>query len=291
MEIKMETDKFESSMGNIRTKIRTYRKQGKNVLYSAIFITGKEKVKLVDRAPVAQLSLVTKNLQCETPDKVRIELYDGKETPNPLWIKELLIKQEIEFEPQQGFKGLGEAEINEIVDQKFRERQRAVEFEQLKERVLELTEENEELQDTVEELESENTRLEQELEGKKQVRYYAGMLGDIFESIGIDKGRIKKPIAELMGINDTDEKPKQIISETADSSGIIDEPAKQQTKSAEEQKRTEIISLIADYLKTTSNQTLANVFSIFSEIEADNSMADKIIQHINTLKTDEHAKV
>ncbi|NVO09058.1 MAG: hypothetical protein HXX16_03760 [Bacteroidales bacterium] len=287
----METDKFESSMGNIRTKIRTYRKQGKNVLYSAIFITGKEKVKLVDRAPVAQLSLVTKNLQCETPDKVRIELYDGKETPNPLWIKELLIKQEIEIEPQQGFKGLGEAEINEIVDQRFKERQRAVEYEQLKEQVIELTNENEELQDSIEELEDENTRLEQELEAKKQARYYAGMLGDIFESFGIDKGRIKKPIAELMGINDTDEKPKQVSSVTADSSGIVEEPASQQTKSAEEQKRTEIISLIADYLKSTSNQTLANVFSIFSEIEADNGMADKIIQHINTLKTEEHAKV
>ena len=291
MAVNMETDRLESSMGNIRTKIRTYRKQGKNVLYSAIFITGKEKVKLVDRAPVAQLSLVTKNLQCETPDKVRIELYDGKETPNPLWFKELiLVQQEPDIEPSS-FKGFGEAEINQIVDQRFRERQRTVEYEGLKERVLELTEENEELQDSIEELETENTRLEQELESKKQVRYYAGMLGDIFESFGIDKGRIKKPIAELMGITDTDEKPKQIGSSVADSSGIVDETVKNQAPTAEEQKRTEIITLIAEYLKTTSNQTLANIFSIFSEIEADNSIAEKLIQHITILKTDEHAKV
>ncbi|HEY4785963.1 MAG TPA: hypothetical protein VIH57_07935 [Bacteroidales bacterium] len=281
----METDKFASSMGNIRTKIRTYKKQGKNVLYSATFITGKEKVKLVDRAPVSQLSLVTKNLQCETPDKVRIELFDGKEMPNPLWFKELPVIQETETEPQE-FKGLGEAEINEIVDQRFRERQRTVEFEQLKERVMELTEENEELQDSVEELETENARLEQELESKKQVRYYAGMLGDIFESFGIDKGRIKKPIAELMGINDSDVNPKQIDS--SDSSGIVEEKHGQ---SAEEKKRNEIISLIADYLRTTSNQTLANVFSIFSEIEANNSVADKIIDFLNTQKTDNNAKV
>lgn len=286
MEMNIETDRLASSMGNIRTKIRTYQKQGKNVLYSAIFITGKDKVKLVDRAPIAQLSLVTKNLQCETPDKVRIELYDGKEAPNPLWIKELPVKQEIEIEPQQGFKGLGEAEINEIVDQRFRERQRAVEYEQLKERVLELTSENEELQDSIEELENENDRLEQELEAKKQVRYYAGMLGDIFESFGIDKGRIKKPIAELMGINDTDEKPKQISS--PDSSGIVEEKP---TQSAEEKKRSEIITLIADYLKSTSNQTLANVFTIFSEIEADNTIADKLLEHIESLKTNENAKV
>ena len=287
----METDKYTLNLSNIRTKIRTYQNQGNEVLYSAIFITGKEKIKLIDRAPVKQLSLVTKNLKYETPDKVRIELYNGKETPNPLWFKELiLVQQEPEIEPSN-FKGLGEAEINQIVDLRFKERQRTVEYEGLKERVQELTEENEELQDSIEELETENTRMEQELESKKQVRYYAGMLGDIFESFGIDKGRIKKPIAELMGITDTDEKPKQIGSATADSSGIVDETIKNQAPTAEEQKRTEIITLIAEYLKTTSNQTLANVFSIFSEIEANNSVADKIIEFLNTQKTDDHAKV
>jgi hypothetical protein len=91
-----------------------------------------------------------------------------------------------------------------------------------------------------------------------------------------------------MGINDTDEKSKSIEAKT-DNSGIVDEP--KSASSTEEQKRTEIISLVAEYLKTTSNQTLANVFSIFSEIEADNSISDKIIQYINTLKNEEHAKV
>ena len=286
----MEENKYTINLSNIRTKIRTYKEQGKDVLFSAIFITGKDKTKLIDRAPVAQLSLITKNLKCENPDKIRIELYDGKETPNHLWLKEIVLTQPATETEPSGFKGLGEAEINRIVDEKFRERQRSAEYEQLKERVMELTEENEELQDSIEELESENTRLAQELEGKKQVKYYAGMLGDIFESFGISKDRIKRPIAELMGITDSDEKPKELENK-ADSSGIIDEPIRKQAPTAEEQKRTEIITLIAEYLKTTSNQTLANVFSIFSEIEADNGMADKIIQHINTLKTEEHAKV
>jgi len=282
----MEKNKYTLNLSNIRTKIRTYQEQGKDVLFSAIFITGKEKTRLVDRAPVAQLSLITKNLKYENPDKIRIEIYDGKENPNPLWLKELVLSQpEPEVEPS-GFKGLGEAEINRIVDERFRERQRNAEYETLKERVMELTGENEELHDSIEELETENARLEQELEAKKQIKYYAGMLGDIFESFGISKDRIKKPIAELMGINDTDEKPKPLEAKT-DNSGIADEPK----PTTEDQKRTEIISLIAEYLKTTSNQTLANVFSIFSEIEADNGIADKIIVYINTLKNVEHAKV
>jgi len=284
----MEKNKYTLNLSNIRTKIRTYQEQGKDVLFSAIFITGKEKTKLVDRAPVGQLSLITKNLKCENPDKIKIELYDGKETSNPLWLKELILAQpEPEGEPT-GFKGLGEVEINQIVDERFRERQRSAEYEELKERVMELTEENEELHDSIEELETENSRLEQELEAKKQIKYYAGMLGDIFESFGISKDRIKKPIAELMGISDKDEKPKQLEAK-ADNSGIVDEAKPSPT--TEEQKRTEIISLIAEYLKSTSNQTLANVFSIFSEIEANNGIADKIIQYINTLKNEEHAKV
>ena len=284
----MEKNKYTLNLSNIRTKIRTYQEQGKDVLFSAVFITGKEKTKLVDRAPVGQLSLITKNLKCENPDKIRIELYDGKENPNPLWLKELMLSQPEPEVEASGFKGLGEVEINRIVDERFRERQRNAEYETLKERVMELTEENEELHDSIEELENENNRLEQELEGKKQIKYYAGMLGDIFESFGISKDRIKKPIAELMGINDTDEKPKSLENKT-DNSGIVDEP--KSASSTEEQKRTEIISLVAEYLKTTSNKTLANVFSIFSEIEADNAIADKIIQYINTLKNEEHAKV
>jgi len=282
----MEKNKYTLNLSNIRTKIRTYQEQGKDVLFSAIFVTGKEKTKLVDHAPVGQLSLITKNLKCENPDKIQIELYDGKDNPNPLWLKELVLTQPEPEVELSGFKGLGEIEINRIVDERFRERQRSAEYETLKEQVMELTGENEELHDTLEELENENARLEQELEAKKQIKYYAGMLGDIFESFGISKDRIKKPIAELMGINDKDEKPKPLEAKT-DNSGIVDE-----TKpTTEEQKRIEIISLIAEYLKTTSNQTLANVFSIFSEIEADNEIADKIIVYINTLKNEEHAKV
>ena len=89
----MEKNKYTLNLSNIRTKIRTYQEQGKDVLFSAIFITGKEKTKLVDRAPVGQLSLITKNLKCENPDKIRIELYDGKEILIPLWLKELVLTQ------------------------------------------------------------------------------------------------------------------------------------------------------------------------------------------------------
>jgi predicted RNase H-like nuclease (RuvC/YqgF family) len=285
----MNTKKYQNDMSNIRHKIDNFLEQGKDVLYSAIFITGKKKEKLIDRATPEQLRLVSTNLKYDEPDRIRIELYDGKEATNTLWVKEIKLKEpELENE-QPGFKGLGEAEINQIVDERFKERQRSAEYEELKERVMELTEENEQLQDTLSELEENNKKLEEELESKKQVKYYAGMLGDILESFGIAKDRIKRPIAELMGI--ADDKPKQIEAKKEDTSGIVDENGKAPALSPEEEKRAEIISLIAEYLKASSNQTLINVFNIFSEIEQDNTVADKIIQYLNTLKSKDNANL
>lgn len=277
----MEKNKYTLNLGNIRTKIRTYQQQGKDVLFTAIFITGKEKVKLVDRAPVQQLSLITKNLKCENPDKIRIELYDGRESPNPLWLKEIMLSAQ--QGEQQAFTGLGEAEISRIVDERFRERQRLSEYEQMKERVMELTEENEELHDTIDGLESHNQQLEAELEGKKQVRYYAGMLGDILESFGIDRAKVKKPLAELMGINEAEE-PKKLDNAAGDSSGIVE-------KGTGDEKKDEIIALISEYLRAADNSTLVNVFNIFSEIEQDNGIALHILRYINQIKEENHAKV
>ena len=74
------TEEYENGMANLREKIKTFKKQGRDVTYSAIFITGKEKIKLVDRASPKQLILVGRNLRYEHPDRVRIELYDGQES-------------------------------------------------------------------------------------------------------------------------------------------------------------------------------------------------------------------
>jgi hypothetical protein len=287
----MEPSNYTLNLGNIRTKIRTYLKQNKDVLFTAIFITGKEKHKLMDRAPVKHLALITKNLMYETPDRIRIELYDGKESANPLWLHDYpLAMQEPETDNNaSNLNGLGEVEISRIVDERFKERQRLVEYEQLKERVLELTVENEELKDTIEELENHASQVESELESKKQIRYYAGMLGDILESFGIARDKVKKPLAELMGINDTGDS-KSITMKQDDRSGIVETQETVSGLSPEDQKRSEIIALVAEYLKTTSNEILGAVFAIFSAIEQDNGLAPEIVGFINR-KKDHNGKI
>ena len=273
------TEEYTNKMANIREKIRTFEKQGKKVVYTAVFITGKDKVKLVDRAPATQLALVGRNLKYENPDKVRIELYDEEQSKNMLWVAEIMInRQDDEDKPSMsGFQGLGETEINQIVDERFRQRQQNLEYEQLKEQVAELSDENQGLQDELDVLRNEKEELEKEIESKKNIRYYAGMLGDILESFGIAKEKIRTPLAGLMGITD-DQKSKEETVDFIDNSGL------DKGTSPEEEKRNEIISLISEYLRTTSNKTLANVFSIFSEIEKDENVADTLMQYLNTLK-------
>jgi hypothetical protein len=288
----MERTKYTLNLSNIRTKIRTYQEQGKDVLFTAIFISGREKSKLIDRAPVQQLALITKNLKYENPDKVRIELYDGKDAVNPLWLKEILLAMpEPDTETESNsFRGLGEVEISRIVDERFKERQRLSEYEQLKERVLELTGENEELRDTIDELENHASQVETELESKKQIRYYAGMLGDILESFGIARDKVKKPLSELMGLSDTGDS-KSIQPKRDDRSGIVETQEPLSSLSAEDQKRSEIIALVAEYLKTTSNEILGTIFTIFSEVEQDNGLAPEIVGFIKQKKEQHHAKI
>jgi len=276
------TEEYENGMANLREKIKTFKKQGRDVTYSAIFITGKEKIKLVDRASPKQLILVGRNLRYEHPDRVRIELYDGQESKNMLWVEEIRTNPSAEEEVKpSGLQGLGEIEINQLVDERFKQRQQTSEYEAMKEKVSGLYTENEELLDEIEDLKNQKEQLEKELDSKKNIRYYAGMLGDILESFGIAKDTIRKPLAGLMGIEET-EKPK--LAET-DRSGIVE------NVSPEEERRAEIISLIGEYLRSTSNQALVKVFTIFSEIEKDEKVADAIIEFLNTPKTTSHANV
>jgi hypothetical protein len=290
----MKPSDYNLNINNFKKKIQTFEKQGKEMFFTTYFFTGKTKEMLTDKAPVELLNLIPDNLKCDSPDKIRIELYDAKDAIHCLYPREykrIIIEPVLENPPVQ-FKGFGEIEINSIVDQRFRERQQQEEYAQLKQNVLTLTTELEEQQDLVADLEAENERLEQELENKKQVRYYAGMLGDILEGIGISKDKIRNPIASLMGIAD-DAKSMELSSQPSqttqatqtqhDQSGIVEEQeAEPITK--EERERNEVISLITDYMNAVDNKILGRLFIIFSEIEQDSDKALEIITFLKTPK-------
>jgi hypothetical protein len=231
-------------------------------------------------------------VKTEKPEIIKVDLLteDGK------WVDGSVcdLRPKPSITNVQTFQGFGEAEINQIVDQRMSERQKLIEHEQMKEEVKQLTSENEELQNRIDELENRNDDLEIELESKKEIKYYAGMLGDILESFGIAKENIKKPFAELMGISERKEFTKKELptttATTTDNSGIIEETKETSTigTAPEEQRRAEVISLIAEYLKTTGNDVLAKIFTIFSEIEGNNAVADELMEYLKNRKETSH---
>ena len=282
---------YKYSFTNVRKRLEAYQTDNIDVYYSAIFYTGKQKNKQINRQPITNVESIRKHINVDLPDSFVLEIYDGKESEEALWMGRFLVKNENSEQESkqtlpvvQEFKGFGEAEINTIIEQKLQEKKRQEEFERLKIEVDDLVAELDEVKEHNEQLEDENEQLKIELEGKKQIRYYAGMLGDILEGIGISKDKIRNPIASLMGI--VDEKDNKEISQTpietqTDSSGIVEEV---QEQTVEQKHRAEVVALMTEYLQTRDNLTLSNLFNIFSEVEKNPKIAFEIIAFIESKK-------
>ena len=260
--------------------------KGIAVFFSVTVFTNNKSHCAIEMEPVGSMTRRINNvIKAEEPEIVKVDLF----TEGGKWLVGNVcdLRAKNANQPSQNFQGLGEAEINSIVEKRFDEKKKEYEFNEMTETVKDLSEENEELQARIEELEKLNNELSQSLEQKKQIRYYAGMLGDILESIGIRKEKLSKPIAELMGI---DEKPEQRqIAGRTDNSGIVEETAFQQPNSGtpmttDEQKRFEIISLISQFLNSVDNQLLGELFTIFSEIETNRTLAPEILEYIQKKK-------
>jgi cell division septum initiation protein DivIVA len=295
----MTAANISSFLTNMRKKAKSEgKKLGKRILYTATFINGRSYRKVLVKMDALEIvSQVNVQLAIEKPEKVKIDMFTDAGEYVDMNVCEVVDNIPQVNQPIQ-FKGFGEAEINQIVDQRFSERQRLIEHEELKEEVKLLTSENEELENRIEELENRNAELETEIETKKSIKYYAGMLGDILESFGIEKKKIKKPIAEFMGITDGNEAPqKQLPAKTTDNSGIVEEtpapqkPSESNAVASEEQKKDELINLITDYLKSTSLLVVAKLFHIFSDIEANNAVADELMEYLQKRKEFSHDNI
>jgi len=278
--------------------------KGNQIFFSAFVINNNISRKLIDKEPLEGMSRQINNMvKTEKPEIIKVDLF----TENGQWVEGNVCDLRPKENPlpvQPVFQGLGEAQVNALVAQRFEELKKENDFKEMTDMVKDLADENDELKARVDELETLNEELEEALESKKQVKYYAGMLGDILESIGIKKEKLRKPLVELMGMNDEEKSEKKSLPEKEDQSGIVEENTTQgttqerktekkpvQEKPAEEntstqqlsedaQKRYEIITIISEYMNTVSNQLLGELFTIFSEIETDNSLAPNIIEFI-----------
>ncbi|MBU0487757.1 MAG: hypothetical protein KKD31_07375, partial [Bacteroidetes bacterium] len=124
--------------------------------------------------------------------------------------------------------------------------------------------------------------LEDEIKTKNSIKFYAGLAGDVLESIGIKKSMLKKSLAGIMKSNPSEhsETTSENTTSLPDNSGIVDDD----TPETQTGKRSEMINLIREYLPTTRDDVLTNIFAIFSEIEQDGELSYRLLKYIEEEK-------
>lgn len=284
----MNIEAFDNQIRSIKQRIKNLDLAKNNSLvYTAYFIKNGVSDCLLNRVTVDSISLVRKNLFIEQPDKVRIELYETEKGKKMLYqlsidLRDKDVIVEMAENETTTFKGLGEAEVNQMVQNKLNAILQQNEYEAIKKEHAAFEQEIEELNEQLEESESKIQELESIIKNKSGIKYYAGLLGDILEGFGLAKEKIRGPMAALMGISDEDSDSNSRHS-SQDRSGIVEDEASQKDTDRNK-KRQEIIDLIAQFLQNVSDTQLSTLFSIFSSIESNPSLSSEILQFINTQK-------
>lgn len=245
--------------------IKTFPKQGyTSVVFNATFYRNGKKLNAIDQADVSNFSQLVRNYdKSENPDKVKVEFKDIQKGVL-IWAKTFDVN-EIEEDIHRtagGFQGLGEAEVNEMVQRRFNELERQKTIEQLQAELQELKDHNNELEFQVSDLQT-------TLDAKKQIEYYSNIIGMAMP--GLAKFFTGTPMAAAMSFLSGQEDKKELEA-------AKDEEKKEQPP----EQRQSIISLISEFCETLNNQELGSIYLLFIELEKDRSNIQRILKYITT---------
>lgn len=239
--------------------IKTFPKQGHNkVTFNAMFYRNGKRLNSIDQAVIENFSpLVRSYDKSENPDKVKVEFKDV-ETGMLIWAKTFEWTDVDEEIPKSlaGYSGLGEAEVNELVQRKFSEMERSRELERLTSELQRVSALNEELEFQVQDMQN-------SLEAKKQVEYYSNIIGMALP--GLAKFFTNSPVGTAFNFLAGTNEEKSFEKPLGDSS---------------DSQRETILEMITTFVQTLDNQELGTIYLMLSEIEKDRSNIQKILQLI-----------
>jgi hypothetical protein len=192
------------------------------------------------------------------------------------------------FTADAQFNGFGDVRVKQYVDKMMDEERKARRLSELEKELSKKKEEIHNLnlhiskqESALDNHEQEIEHLQADLEAKKSIRYWAGLTGDILESIGIKKESLKAPLAGFLTTEENQSSERKTLPDT---SGIVEE-------TAVNDKRAELIALIHEYLQHVDDTTLSNIFRIFSDIEQDKTLATYLIQQIKLKRQETDANI
>jgi hypothetical protein len=239
--------------------IKTFPKQGHNkVTFNAMFYRNGKRLNSIDQAVIENFSQLVRSYdKSENPDKVKVEFKDV-ETGTLIWAKIFEWTDVDEEIPKSlaGYSGLGEAEVNELVQRKFSEMERSRELERLSSELQRMTAINEELEFQVQDMQN-------SLEAKKQVEYYSNIIGMALP--GLAKFFTNSPVGTAFNF----------LAGT-DGEKSLD----QSSDRAKDTQRETILEMINSFVQTLDNQELGTMYLLLAEIEKDRSNIQKVLQFI-----------
>lgn len=256
--------KIYQAVDSCKKVLKSFEVQGyENVIFSALFYRGGKKLNSIEGADTQYFSKLILNYEkTENPDKVKIEFKNG-DSESLLWSKEYNVS-EAGVEPvsmANGFQGFGEAEINDIVQRKLSDYEKIKEAEELREQLEELTAENDELRGSLEE-------ATDQLYAKKQIEYYANLLGMAMP--GLAKVLGKSQAGQALGfLSGTDDEPQQIESLNANSKKTDDS-------------QTVIIQMIDEYMHSLDTVSLGKLYLIMCEFSSNSALINKTLELLTT---------
>ena len=242
--------------------IKTFPKQGHNhVVFNAVFYRNGKKLNSIDQAAVENFSpLVRSYDKSENQDKIKVEFKD-QESSTLIWSKTFQWTDVDDEIPRSlnGYAGLGEAEVNDLVQRKFSEMEKSRELDRMQAEVAKLKAENEELEFQVQDMQ--NT-----LDAKKQVEYYTNIIGMAMP--GLAKFFTGTPMASAINF----------LAGTEPENTVKSEPEKV-SDPADSQRET-ILEMINSFCQTMNNQELGTMYMLLSEIEKDRQNLQRILHYI-----------
>lgn len=162
--------------------------------------------------------------------------------------------------PVTGFQGLGEAEVNNLVEKRLTEMRQREEYERMRE-------ENQKMQVQIAELEGRNADLEHDMAARQTTESYMKIIGMALPGLSRFFGGAGL-LSMLAGTDEPGPEP------------AIGNPA---TPPAPEPKdeREEMIQMLKDYMTDElSQQEVASLYLMFMEIQKDKSRIQQILNHI-----------
>jgi hypothetical protein len=207
--------------------------------------------------------LVRGYYKTEQPDKIIIEFFDFSNAV--VAVKTISLPKTDEPQPAVpaaaglGFAGLGEVEINAIVNRKFEAKEKEREYNQARNDVMALTEK-------VARLEEEKQSLERTVAAKDNMEFYSKIIGVALPGLSqfLTKTAIGPAISMLAGTDGADNTDQQ------------------QTQVADE--RTSMTNMIAEFCHQLTEQELASVYLVLAEMERDRTNIQKTLSFISQQK-------